>query len=90
MTPDHMFLNLVQSSSRKALAVSEDGCYVVCGGIDCKVWVFETHNLELKFVYETCGSTIRSLHISKDQKFIFTGLASGSIIVYSTHLWYNS
>ena len=73
-----------------ALAVSDDGCYVVCGGIDCKVWVFETHNLELKFVYETCGSTIRSLHISKDQKFIFTGLASGSVIVYSTHLWYAS
>ena len=54
----------------QALAVSEDGRYLVSGGFDCTVCVFSTSNLCLCHAHPPCLSRIRSLHLSKDQRFV--------------------
>jgi len=52
----------------QALAVTKDGRYVITGGFDCIVNVFTAHNMKLKHSHERFDSSIRSLHISDDQK----------------------
>lgn len=90
----------------QALAVTEDGGYIVTGGFDCRVRVFTAHNMKLHFTHESFDSTIRTLHISHDSRlathtlychdnkplphrFIFAGLASGTVAVLATHSWMN-
>jgi len=70
-----------------ALCVSKDGQYVLTGGFDCRVKVFFAHNLLLKYTHEPLGSSIRSLQLSEDERFVFVGLASGSVAVLTTHFW---
>ncbi len=58
----------VSSPSVQALAVTKDGRYVITGGFDCRVKVFSAHNMKLQYSHESFDSSIRSLHISEDQK----------------------
>ncbi len=58
----------VMCARMQALAVTEDGGYVVTGGFDCQVKVFTAHNMKLHYTHESFDSTIRTLHISHDQR----------------------
>lgn len=52
----------------QAMAVSEDGRFLVCGGFDCTVRVFSTFDLRLRHTHPACLSRIRSLHVTADQR----------------------
>jgi WD40 repeat protein len=70
-----------------AMTLTPDGHHLIIGGFTARVYVLNVYNLNVIHVYDQCESSIRSLHVSHDHRFIFAGLASGAVAVLATHIW---
>ncbi|XP_019855658.1 PREDICTED: lipopolysaccharide-responsive and beige-like anchor protein [Amphimedon queenslandica] len=70
-----------------AVSVSNDGQYLVIGGFSSRVYVLLLDSLSVVHAYDKNESSIRSLHMSKDNRFIFIGHSSGVVSVFATHFW---
>ncbi|KAK0183488.1 hypothetical protein PV327_001525 [Microctonus hyperodae] len=77
----------LQNPSSKCLLLSRDGEYLMTGGDKGIVEVWRTFNLALLYAFPTCESSVRSLALSHDQKFLLAGLANGSIVIF--HIDFN-
>ncbi|XP_046699240.1 lipopolysaccharide-responsive and beige-like anchor protein isoform X2 [Silurus meridionalis] len=66
----------------KAMVLSKDGQYLLCGGERGILTVWQLHDLKQLFTYPGCDAAIRSMAISSDQRCIITGMASGSIVLF--------
>ncbi|CAH1159867.1 unnamed protein product [Phaedon cochleariae] len=71
----------------QCLLLSRDGEYLMTGGDKGIVEVWRTFNLALLYAFPACDSSVRSLALSHDQKFLLAGLALGSIAVF--HIDFN-
>lgn len=71
----------------QCLLLSRDGEYLMTGGDKGIVEVWRTFNLALLYAFPACDSSIRSLALSHDQKFLLAGLALGSLVVF--HIDFN-
>ncbi|XP_075235222.1 A kinase anchor protein rugose [Lycorma delicatula] len=71
----------------QCLLLSRDGEYLMTGGDKGIVEVWRTFNLALLYAFHSCESSVRSLALSHDQKFLLAGLANGSI--YMFHIDFN-
>ncbi|XP_074039370.1 A kinase anchor protein rugose isoform X1 [Leptinotarsa decemlineata] len=71
----------------QCLLLSRDGEYLMTGGDKGIVEVWRTFNLALLYAFPACDSSVRSLALSHDQKFLMAGLALGSIVVF--HIDFN-
>jgi hypothetical protein len=60
---------------------------LMTGGDKGIVEVWRTFNLALLYAFPACDSSVRSLALSHDQKFLLAGLALGSIVVF--HIDFN-
>jgi len=67
--------------------LSRDGEYLLTGGDRGIVEVWRTFNLSLLYAFPACDSSIRSLALSNDQKFLLGGLSTGSVVVF--HIDFN-
>uniref|UniRef100_A0A672PNS2 LPS responsive beige-like anchor protein n=1 Tax=Sinocyclocheilus grahami TaxID=75366 RepID=A0A672PNS2_SINGR len=66
----------------KAMLLSKDGQYLLCGGDAGVLSVLQIHDLKQLFAYPGCDAGIRSMAMSHDQRCIITGMASGSIVLF--------
>ncbi|XP_049328599.1 lipopolysaccharide-responsive and beige-like anchor protein isoform X4 [Astyanax mexicanus] len=66
----------------RAMLLSKDGQYLLCGGDGGILSVWQVHDLKQLFSYPGCDAAIRSMAISNDQRCIITGMASGSIVLF--------
>nr|XP_050869506.1 neurobeachin isoform X3 [Vespula vulgaris] len=71
----------------QCLLLSRDGEYLMTGGDKGIVEVWRTFNLALLYAFPACESSVRSLALSHDQKFLLAGLANGSIVIF--HIDFN-
>ncbi|XP_011499383.1 PREDICTED: neurobeachin-like [Ceratosolen solmsi marchali] len=71
----------------QCLLLSRDGEYLMTGGDKGIVEVWRTFNLALLYAFPTCESSVRSLALSHDQRFLLAGLANGSIVIF--HIDFN-
>ncbi|XP_063239810.1 neurobeachin isoform X3 [Bacillus rossius redtenbacheri] len=71
----------------QCLLLSRDGEYLMTGGDKGIVEVWRTFSLALLYAFPACDSSVRSLALSHDQKFLLAGLAAGSIVVF--HIDFN-
>ncbi|RZF43720.1 hypothetical protein LSTR_LSTR004233 [Laodelphax striatellus] len=71
----------------QCLLLSRDGEYLMTGGDKGIVEVWRTFNLALLYAFPSCESSVRSLALSHDQKFLLAGLANGSIVMF--HIDFN-
>ncbi|XP_057661633.1 neurobeachin isoform X4 [Diorhabda carinulata] len=71
----------------QCLLLSRDGEYLMTGGDKGIVEVWRTFNLALLYAFPACDSSVRSLALSHDQKFLLAGLVLGSIVVF--HIDFN-
>ncbi|KAJ8949537.1 hypothetical protein NQ318_005099 [Aromia moschata] len=71
----------------QCLLLSRDGEYLMTGGDKGIVEVWRTFNLALLYAFPACDSSVRSLALSHDQKFLLAGLALGSIVIF--HIDFN-
>ncbi|XP_014250382.1 neurobeachin isoform X2 [Cimex lectularius] len=71
----------------QCLLLSRDGEYLMTGGDKGVVEVWRTFNLTLLYAFPACDSTVRSLALTHDQKFLLAGLAAGSIVMF--HIDFN-
>lgn len=79
--------NELHSDNIHCNLVSRDGEYVMTAGDKGIVEVWRTFNLALLYAFPACDSSIRSLALSHDQKFLMAGLATGSVVVF--HIDFN-
>ncbi|XP_076852724.1 LOW QUALITY PROTEIN: lipopolysaccharide-responsive and beige-like anchor protein [Brachyhypopomus gauderio] len=66
----------------RAMLLSKDGQYLLCGGDGGVLSVWQVHDLKQLFSYPGCDASIRSMAMSNDQRCIITGMASGSIVLF--------
>uniref|UniRef100_A0A8C0VR93 LPS responsive beige-like anchor protein n=1 Tax=Cyanistes caeruleus TaxID=156563 RepID=A0A8C0VR93_CYACU len=66
----------------RAIQLSRDGQYLLTGGDNGVVMVWQVWDLKRLFAYPGCDAGIRSMALSYDQRCIMTGMASGSIVVF--------
>uniref|UniRef100_A0A8C6XJC8 LPS responsive beige-like anchor protein n=1 Tax=Naja naja TaxID=35670 RepID=A0A8C6XJC8_NAJNA len=66
----------------RAIQLSRDGQYLLTGGDNGVVMVWQVYDLKQLFAYPGCDAGIRSMTLSYDQRCIMTGMASGSIVVF--------
>ncbi|XP_010007308.1 PREDICTED: lipopolysaccharide-responsive and beige-like anchor protein [Chaetura pelagica] len=66
----------------RAIQLSRDGQYLLTGGDNGVVMVWQMWDLKRLFAYPGCDAGIRSMALSYDQRCIMTGMASGSIVVF--------
>lgn len=71
----------------QCLLLSRDGEYLMSAGDKGIVEVWRTFNLALLYAFPSCDSSVRSLALSHDQKFLLAGLATGSIVLF--HIDFN-
>ncbi|XP_018307738.1 neurobeachin isoform X3 [Mycetomoellerius zeteki] len=71
----------------QCLLLSRDGEYLMTGGDKGIVEVWRTFNLALLYAFPACESSVRSLALAHDQKFLLAGLANGSIVIF--HIDFN-
>ncbi|KAF0852430.1 conserved mitochondrial BEACH domain-containing protein [Andalucia godoyi] len=69
-----------------AIVLSDDGRYVLTGGISKVLTIRRLHNLEVVYRFPSIDKVITSLEVSADQRYVFIGTSEGSIIVYSVNL----
>ncbi|CAG7818805.1 unnamed protein product [Allacma fusca] len=69
------------------MLLSRDGEYLITGGDKGIVEVWRTFSLALLYAFPACDSAVRSLALSHDHRFLLTGLATGSIVVF--HIDFN-
>ncbi|KAL8207145.1 UNVERIFIED_CONTAM: hypothetical protein K2H54_046386 [Gekko kuhli] len=66
----------------RAIQLSRDGQYLLTGGDNGVVMVWQVSDLKQLFAYPGCDAGIRSMALSYDQRCIMTGMASGSIVLF--------
>ncbi|XP_072262006.1 lipopolysaccharide-responsive and beige-like anchor protein isoform X2 [Pyxicephalus adspersus] len=66
----------------RAILLSRDGQYLLTGGDNGVVMVWQVCDLKQLFAYPGCDAGIRSMAMSYDQRCIITGMASGSIVLF--------
>ncbi|XP_054846047.1 lipopolysaccharide-responsive and beige-like anchor protein isoform X2 [Eublepharis macularius] len=66
----------------RAIQLSRDGQYLLTGGDNGVVMVWQVCDLKQLFAYPGCDAGIRSMALSFDQRCIMTGMASGSIVLF--------
>ncbi|KAK6172415.1 hypothetical protein SNE40_016068 [Patella caerulea] len=66
-----------------SMILSRDGQYLMLGGDNGVVEVWRSHDFTLLYSYPTCDSSIRSLALTHDHKFLIAGLATGCLIVFN-------
>ncbi|XP_053475020.1 lipopolysaccharide-responsive and beige-like anchor protein isoform X2 [Ictalurus furcatus] len=66
----------------RAMLLSRDGQYLLCGGERGVLTVWQLHDLKQLFSYPGCDAAIRSMAMTTDQRCIITGMASGSIVLF--------
>ncbi|XP_053087043.1 lipopolysaccharide-responsive and beige-like anchor protein [Pangasianodon hypophthalmus] len=66
----------------RAMLLSRDGQYLLCGGERGVLTVWQIHDLKQLFTYPGCDAAIRSMAMTSDQRCIITGMASGSIVLF--------
>jgi hypothetical protein len=67
----------------QCMIMSRDGQYLLMGGDIGVVEVWRTHDLKLLYSYPACDSSVRSLALSFDQRYLMAGLATGCLIVFN-------
>ncbi|XP_041358388.1 neurobeachin-like isoform X2 [Gigantopelta aegis] len=67
----------------QAMIMSRDGQYLMLGGDPGIVEVWRTHDFTLLYTYPTCDSSIRTLALTHDHKFLIAGLATGCLLVFN-------
>ncbi|XP_037087488.1 LOW QUALITY PROTEIN: neurobeachin-like, partial [Pollicipes pollicipes] len=77
----------VHAASIQCMILSRDGEYMMTGGDRGIVEVWRTFSLSPLYAYPACDSSVRSLVLSHDQKFLMAGLATGSIVLF--HIDFN-
>ncbi|XP_072831947.1 lipopolysaccharide-responsive and beige-like anchor protein isoform X1 [Vicugna pacos] len=66
----------------KAIQLSRDGQYLLTGGDNGVVVVWQVSDLKQLFAYPGCDAGIRAMALSYDQRCIISGMASGSIVLF--------
>ncbi|PVD34451.1 hypothetical protein C0Q70_05725 [Pomacea canaliculata] len=66
-----------------AQTLSRDGQYLILSGDGGVVEVWRSHDFTLLYTYPQCDSSIRSLALTHDHKFLIAGLATGCILVFN-------
>ncbi|XP_023212036.1 neurobeachin-like isoform X1 [Centruroides sculpturatus] len=66
----------------QCLSLSRDGEYMITGGDKGIVEVWRTFNLALLYAFPACDSSVRSIALSHDQKFLLAGLSNGSVTIF--------
>ncbi|XP_064123627.1 lipopolysaccharide-responsive and beige-like anchor protein isoform X2 [Loxodonta africana] len=66
----------------KAMQLSRDGQYLLTGGDNGVVRVWQVSDLKQLFTYPGCDAGIRAMALSYDQRCIISGMASGSIVLF--------
>ncbi|XP_037686725.1 lipopolysaccharide-responsive and beige-like anchor protein [Choloepus didactylus] len=66
----------------RAIQLSRDGQYLLTGGDNGVVMVWQVSNLKQLFAYPGCDAGIRAMSLSYDQRCIISGMASGSIVLF--------
>lgn len=65
------------------MILSRDGQYMMLGGDSGIVEVWRSHDLTLLYTYPPCDSSIRSLALTHDHKFLLAGLGTGCLLVFN-------
>ncbi|XP_048774132.2 neurobeachin-like isoform X3 [Ostrea edulis] len=65
------------------MILSRDGQYMMLGGNSGIVEVWRSHDLTLLYTYPPCDSSIRSLALTHDHKFLLAGLGTGCLLVFN-------
>lgn len=65
------------------MILSRDGQYMMLGGSSGIVEVWRSHDLTLLYTYPPCDSSIRSLALTHDHKFLLAGLGTGCLLVFN-------
>uniref|UniRef100_A0A8D8UFC3 Neurobeachin n=1 Tax=Cacopsylla melanoneura TaxID=428564 RepID=A0A8D8UFC3_9HEMI len=71
----------------QCMILSRNGEYLMTGGDKGIVEVWRTFNLALLYAFPSCDSSVRSMALSHDQKFLLAGLATGTVVVF--HIDFN-
>lgn len=71
----------------QCMLLSRDGEYLITGGDKGIVEVWRAFNLALLYAYPCCDSSVRSLALTHDQKFLLAGLSTGTVVVF--HIDFN-
>ncbi|XP_047712830.1 lipopolysaccharide-responsive and beige-like anchor protein isoform X2 [Prionailurus viverrinus] len=66
----------------RAIQLSRDGQYLLTGGDNGVVMVWQVSDLKHLFSYPGCDAGIRAMALSYDQRCIISGMASGSIVLF--------
>uniref|UniRef100_A0A8C5P734 LPS responsive beige-like anchor protein n=1 Tax=Leptobrachium leishanense TaxID=445787 RepID=A0A8C5P734_9ANUR len=66
----------------RAILLSRDGQYMLTGGDNGVVMVWQVSDLKQLFAYPGCDAGIRSMAMSFDQRCVMSGMASGSIVLF--------
>ncbi|XP_066137133.1 lipopolysaccharide-responsive and beige-like anchor protein isoform X5 [Saccopteryx bilineata] len=66
----------------RAIQLSRDGQYLVTGGDNGVVMVWQVSDLKQLFAYPGCDAGVRAMALSYDQRCIISGMASGSIVLF--------
>ncbi|CAC5374326.1 NBEA [Mytilus coruscus] len=78
---------LLQRVSHKdniqTIILSRDGQYIMLGGNSGVVEVWRSHDLNLLYTYPPCDSSILSLALTHDHKFLLAGLGTGCLLVFN-------
>ncbi|XP_059080572.1 neurobeachin-like isoform X3 [Tigriopus californicus] len=77
----------VHNDKIQCILLSRDGEYLITGGDRGIVEVWRTFNLALLYAYPACDSSVRSLALTHDQKFLLGGLSNGAVVVF--HIDFN-
>ncbi|XP_052674845.1 neurobeachin-like isoform X3 [Crassostrea angulata] len=65
------------------MILSRDGQYMMLGGDSGIVEVWRSHDLTLLYTYPPCDSSIKSLALTHDHKFLLAGLGTGCLLVFN-------
>uniref|UniRef100_A0A250Y8F8 Lipopolysaccharide-responsive and beige-like anchor protein n=2 Tax=Castor canadensis TaxID=51338 RepID=A0A250Y8F8_CASCN len=66
----------------RAMQLSRDGQYLLTGGDNGVVMVWQVSDLKKLFAYPGCDAGIRAMALSYDQRCVISGMASGSIVLF--------
>ncbi|KAF6776340.1 hypothetical protein AHF37_03796 [Paragonimus kellicotti] len=58
------------------------GRYLLISGNDGVVWVLRSHDLSPVHAFPRCDASVRSLCLTRDQRFLMVGLSSGSLVIF--------
>ncbi|XP_062597787.1 neurobeachin-like isoform X2 [Saccostrea cucullata] len=75
--------NVNHKDTVHTMILSRDGQYMMLGGNSGIVEVWRSHDLTLLYTYPPCDSSIRSLALTHDHKFLLAGLGTGCLLVFN-------